>query len=451
MSTLSKDTENKLLAAIGTTSDLVNGGMRPNDAIVKAAQDHQVTPGCINLLVHAYNTGRTAKQRNSATDPFEKSADFELADAATILERLYPDRVKSAAAIRQETTVSTDYDISPTGLLGRRASREKAARAVDWSMGPKPPPLPRDDTVAQRRIMGDQQRTIKTAEEDRRKASAAMDKAASTLGELTEYFRGPDCQPIPVVRENVMLLHGGVGERIFDQLIKPHPVSKFAMHKQAHVGPLPAAVGTPYRLVARLIDELAAVDTLTATSEKSAAAAQQQAEVLLGPFSGPVRSALGGLPLAEKEAKFGGIPFSGAIGATAGYIAGGLKDPSDSSRLRSSLDQLTDPNHEGELRKIRAQSTLQDLLLNDQHISGYDPQDALDAYNDIVSMAPRAQDQKLLLQSLMRRRLTQGALDPFEVDQLLGMEGKLRQNSQVPQAPSPMPLSAGVGADGTVL
>lgn len=447
MSALSKETENKLLAAIGTTSDLVNSGMNPNAAIVKAAQDHQIGAGCINLMVHAYNTGRTAKQRQAGTDPFEKAADFDLADAATILEALYPDRVKSAAAVEQETAVSADYGVSPTGLLARKASREKAARAIDWKLCPTPPPLPRDDTVAQRRIVADQQRTIKTAEEDRRKASAAMDKAASTAGELTEYFRRPDCQPIPVVRENVMLLHGGVGERIFDQLIKPHSVSKLAMHRQPRQGSLPPAVGTPYDLVNRLIDELATADTLRTTSEKTAAAAQQQAEVLLGPFFGPARSALGGLPLAEKQAKFG-IPDLG-VGAAAGYIAGGLKDPStDASRMQSSLAKLTDPAHESELRKIRAQSTLQDLLLNDEHISGYDPQDALDAYNDIVGMAPRAQDQKLLLQSLMRKRLTQGALDPFEVDQLLGMEGKMRQNTQ---QPTPMPLSAGVGADGTVL
>lgn len=78
------------------------------------------------------------------------------------------------------------------------------------------------------------------------------------------------------------------------------------------------------------------------------------------------------------------------------------------------------------MRNIRAQAMLQDLIANDPMISQHDPTETLQAYNDIVAMAPRTADQNMLMQPLLRKRLTQGSLDPFELDQLLGMEQKQR-------------------------
>jgi hypothetical protein len=80
--------------------------------------------------------------------------------------------------------------------------------------------------------------------------------------------------------------------------------------------------------------------------------------------------------------------------------------------------KLMDPAHEAQLRNIRAESTLNELLAGDDVISGYGDDDVIDAYNDIVQNAPAVADNRLALQALMRQRLQQGTSSPFEVEQL---------------------------------
>ena len=99
MQTLSKEAEQKLIAAIEKAAALVNEGLSPNDAIIKSAAAADIPAGHINLMVHAYNTGRTTKQREQGENTIEKSADFQLADAPTVLEALYPKTVKTSAEI----------------------------------------------------------------------------------------------------------------------------------------------------------------------------------------------------------------------------------------------------------------------------------------------------------------------------------------------------------------
>ena len=50
-------------------------------------------------MVAAYNTGRTTRHREAHSSLLDKAADFPIADAPAILERQYPSKVKSAAAI----------------------------------------------------------------------------------------------------------------------------------------------------------------------------------------------------------------------------------------------------------------------------------------------------------------------------------------------------------------
>jgi hypothetical protein len=63
MRSLSKEAEHKLIAAIEKAAALVNAGEEPNSAIIKSASAANIPAGHINLMVHAYNTGRTNKQR----------------------------------------------------------------------------------------------------------------------------------------------------------------------------------------------------------------------------------------------------------------------------------------------------------------------------------------------------------------------------------------------------
>ena len=78
------------------------------------ASQRAIPPGHISLMVAAYNTGRTTRHREAHSSLLDKAADFPIADAPAILERLYPSKVKSAAAIERESGVQVGFSLSPS-------------------------------------------------------------------------------------------------------------------------------------------------------------------------------------------------------------------------------------------------------------------------------------------------------------------------------------------------
>ena len=65
----------------------------------------------------SYNVGRTTRQRLEGEDLFDKAAEFPLAEASVVLERLYPETVKTASEESQGSVVSAEYAVSPRGVL----------------------------------------------------------------------------------------------------------------------------------------------------------------------------------------------------------------------------------------------------------------------------------------------------------------------------------------------
>ena len=49
MKKLSKEAESRILTALESVADSVNDGSTPTDAIVKAASDHSIPAGHVNL------------------------------------------------------------------------------------------------------------------------------------------------------------------------------------------------------------------------------------------------------------------------------------------------------------------------------------------------------------------------------------------------------------------
>lgn len=455
MKRLSKEAEERLLAAIEKTAGLVNAGEDPNSAIVKAAREDGVPPGQISLMVHAYNTGRTTRQREEGGSPLEKAAEFPLADTATVLEQLYPSKVKTAGEITRDRAVSLEYAVPPTGLLTRNARRQmlKQGASIDWrrwAHGDQevtvtaPAPYPTDPATLLKRAYCEAERLQREVSEARRKQAAAMDKMAACFSEITEYFRCPGAVPIPVVREQAYLLHGTKAAQLVDEIVKVTPaLGKMSQHRvKVSNYRLEPANGEVYGLISEFLDVLDEYKRCKQAHADVSARNAELVEGLLRPFAERPRSVLDELGFSTKRANMFGEALPMLYGASAikNIMAGGPSGSGD-SEANKALAQLTDPAHEATLRNIRAQAMLQDLLTSDPVVSTHDPQDVMDAYNEIVSMTPRAADQRLLVQPLLRKKLEQGQLDPFEVDQMLGMEEKQKKINT---------LGTG-GGDGSVL
>lgn len=459
MKKISKAAEDRLVGAIEKTAALVNDGMHPNNAIAKAAAEGGIPPGHINLMVHAYNTGRTTRQRQNGGDPFEKSADFEMADAAQVLEELYPSQVKTAAAVLQNTAVSTQYAIPPTGILERRESRRVKAASMEvdwraWSRGEyadeegrtqqlivnatPPPPLERDQAYLMKKAYCDADRRQREVNEARRQMHAAKDQMANTFMELTDHFKTAGAAPIPVVREQCQLLHGNKAVQLIDEVVKVTPgLMRFSQHKSASYDPnrLYSTDGEAYALVSQFLDDLDTYQQKKAEYERVHVAGQEAVENLLAPFVGSPSSVLDDPVFStgsEKEATVMPMLMGGSLATNIlKNVSSGMQGP-DSGEVNSMMASLTDPAHEQELRNIRSSAALHDMMLNDPVLSSHPPDDVVNAFNEISEMSPRASEQRMLMQSLLRKRMEQGSLDPFEIDQLLGMEQKQQKIQQQP-------------------
>ena len=238
MRSLSKEAEQKLIAAIEKAANYVNGGLSPNDAIIKSAAEANVPSGHINLMVHAYNTGRTTKQREQGEDTLEKSADFQLASADVVLEALYPKTVKTSAEIVRQQAVSTEYALSPAGILARRKAQQAKEASASFPMPEKKyVPYPRDEKFAVERAYSDKRAAERAQEELRRRATDAYVKAAASMDSLIEYFRTPGNMSYGDALRQVELRFGEEGVSVLKKAAVVYPtIEKQAATKADHFG-----------------------------------------------------------------------------------------------------------------------------------------------------------------------------------------------------------------------
>ena len=472
MRALNKEAEQKLISAIERAASLVNAGSTPNDAIIKSAAAANVPAGHINLMVHAYNTGRTTKQREQGENTFDKSADFQMANADVVMDSLYPKQVKTSSAIEQASIVSTEYAVSPLGFLGRRKAEMDKAAAAQVALPAKTwVPAPRDEQAAVERAYSHKVAEKRAAEEVRRVASAAYQKAAAEMEKLCEYFRVPGNMSFGDAVREVSMRLGNEGESVLSKVAAVYPhVTKQAATGELYIGNL-----IPCQLVENVlnaVDDYNTAQNAANVIKTAAAPIKKETPVFLtgsilyspadepltlkdaaGPPAPPpptftprdiknIQKHLKTLASAPKKPtqSFGSAlmagpkSFSGMLAAPMSVArAMGSATGADASEkattpkdmVKDQYKKLTDPAHELALRDIRSQGTIHDLMLNDPVISGYDPHDVALAYNEISDAAPSLGDSPAVMQAMMRKRLQAGEMGDFDVKQLLEMD-KLR-------------------------
>jgi hypothetical protein len=438
--------EAKIMQAIEEVTTLVNGGATPTDAVVKVAAAHQLRPGYINTLVHAYNTGRTTRQREDGEGLLEKAGDFELANPVTILEQLYPTHTKTAAEIQRDTAVSLEYALDPSGMIARAERQQKiaATRGIDLSLGPKPAPAPENDELTHKKASYVAQTKKNELEEVRRLASNAFDRMSREFSELNDHLKTAGAIPFPDFQKHATMLHGRVGELVCSQLTAVTPW----FTKQASRN-VPCRMGDkPYTMLVKLAEAVERYNELRAAHVALEKQAGADVEAARRPFvSARSTSVLGDTPSSDDDVKRANLwnPFTqnvlGSFTKDKLTGIGGKTGPAPDDKLQAgAIAALSDPAHEAELRNIRAQATLRHLMTQDPVISGYKPHEVFSAFNDVSSTMPRAVDQRAILQAMLRQRLTQGQFSGFDLDQMLGMENKLKQREGGTGAASPSVL-----------
>lgn len=296
MRVLSKQAETKLIAAIEKAAEYANSGMSPNDAIIKSASEADVPAGHINLMVHAYNTGRTTKQRETGEGTLEKAADFQLADADVVLKALYPETVKTSAEIVRDQVVSTEYAVSPRHMLARRQNELKKAAAAAAALPEKTyTPPPRDELLAAQRSVSEKIAAQRVREETRREATVAYHNAASALEKLSEYFRRPGNMSFQDAVAEVGRRFGEDGVNVLNKVAAVYPhFAKQSATKTLHVGD---------NVVYGLVDNvLSAVEHYNAVKLPEEKTAEKKNSVQPEIVTGSVLDAVAVKPLELKQA-----------------------------------------------------------------------------------------------------------------------------------------------------
>jgi hypothetical protein len=137
--------------------------------------------------------------------------------------------------------------------------------------------------------------------------------------------------------------------------------------------------------------------------------------------------------LTQKQATLmGGMGFGAAAKAMGGVIDNAA--PPRDVLVNNMLGSLNDPAMLAEERKIRAQTLLADLMHNDEVVSGQEPDRVLRAYNQLASFAPRGSLEPAVVGPYLRQMLT-GHTQPYEIKELTGLEGQLRDRERPISAP----------------
>ena len=480
MRSLSKSAEQKLMGAIEQAAAYVNDGMDPNEAIVKSASTADIPAGHINLMVHAYNTGRTNKQREQGENTYEKAADFRLANVDVVLGQLYPENVKTSAEIVREHVVSTEYAVSPTGFLARRrAATEKAAAAQSILPAKTYVPAPRDPDGEVRRAYSMKVAAQRQDEELRRQATAAYTKAAASMDELAQYFKVPGNMSFTDAVAQVGLRLGPEGVSVLQKVAAVYP----QLEKQAGTNLDHYGHNRIYDLVEHVLDSVGGYVDAAKKAPAVKTAADSCKKEVPSFLTGSILHNPANEPLTLKEAagaaggggaggaggsgprdpkppktlmeKYGPVVSGAMYGAKGpkndgpsflesarkpvdfmgeGIGVNGEKDiggitqsimglDADPEKMRlQAYKNIESPDHEITLKNIRAQATLHDLMMNDSVISGHDPREVALAFNDIANAAPNVVESPAVLQAVLRKRLEAGQLADFDVKQLLEMD-----------------------------
>ena len=441
MRSLSKEAEQKLITAIERAATLVNAGSTPNAAIVKSASESNIPSGHISLMVHAYNTGRTTTQREQGDDAFQKAADFQLADVDTVMSSLYPAQVKTSSELISESIVSTEYAVSPAGFLARRKAALEKTSAAQYQLPAKTfVPPPRDEKYAAERAYSQKVAEKRAAEEVRRISTVAYQKAAEAMDTLHDYFRKPGHMSFGDALREVDLRLGAEGVSVLNKLAAVYP----HLEKQAATGEKHLGLTGPYSLVTNVLDAVDAYNTAKSNldSVKQASVISKKNEptfttgsILYNPLEEPLTlKAAAGDNKKKDDAAESPAPLSsfGGTMSNLGKLMGANAMSDQITRTDMAADptkqklkayaSIASPDHENRLQQIKSRGVLNDLILNDPVISGYDPHEVASAYNQIAELVPNFTGSSAAMQALLRKRLESGGLADFDVAQLVDLE-----------------------------
>lgn len=426
MKTLSKESESLILDAIQDVCGYVNDGSQPTEAVTKVAASRDLPPNFVRLVCQGYNTGATNHQREKSASVLEKLADFPLADAEAAVAELYPEKPKTEAEKSAESIVSSEYSAPPKPL-------EKVAEYMAIPRTPVEAYKP-DSKMTMKSAFSKALDEKRSHSVRRHEYAATQDSLLSSLGALGDYFKKSaydrewSYADVGVVARRV---YGDAGNEVMNYVRSRNGREEKRASEYAVVTKPVDWNKSPFTLLDACVKAAHQVSKLRKVYKDSLESTQTKVAELTDPFvEAPNQKKLSVLGNPRQE-KSSGIVQS-IVGSSIAKNMAAKHAPATPSMVEEKVHrELTDPDHQNELRAIQAKAQLYDYLRNDEIISGYDPDEVMTAYNEIASMNPRSATQPAIMRPLLRKRLTAGAIEPYEAKEMADIEKTLAQTDAI--------------------
>lgn len=426
---LSKEAETKITDSLSEVAELVNSGCSPNEALAKTASSNGVPVGHLELMVRAYNTGRSETQRQAGSDPLEKLAEFELADLKTVIDMVYPDRVKTASSLLRDTLISDAYRRAPEPEkvelkpLTKLAADKGAYRPMD-----------QDGLGRTRTISSLIEKIGRNSEKLRADSSQSKDRMMDGINKLASYFRTFGGKPFTVVQNNSVRLFGKKAEALLNILSSSNKSFKKQAGTVADIAAPVELKAAPYNLIHGCIksaeihlNKAASVNYLKKVI--SSAISSAFSDSLPVEYTGSVLDGM------DKKAAGPAMPQSVTLASRA-------KDTWEAARPRESNvgDEIKEYGFRNDqlaqdmmLKNIRASAAISDLMANDDIIGAHHPEDVAMHFNEISNISPDSSTNTSIMRPLLRKRLEGGnaAIDPTDVQQMLDIENTRSDTSSL--------------------
>lgn len=437
---LNENDEQLLLRGVKRAAELTDAGMSANDAMLKTAQELKYTPGFLRVACNAFNTGRQNAQWDSHSDILDKLASVELVDYSKVADELwgvksaekYASAVSSPSrSIPKSPPVTTYADVRTSWKM---SGPEFVSTTTEKQASEKTADEKRAESAAQVALKFRNLSHLRQAMERSRTEKAAAESAFNLeLHKLYSYFRqSPDLRAsLESVKTAAVTYRGEICSNLFDYVEATVPPK---LLRGGHSKLATDWSKAPFCYVDALLSKGSELAKRTAAYDKVAADYVALYDELhpSPPKPGPDPAAEIDLGLMKDAGLLSGMLSASAFGATRSAMDS-LKEDED-KKLEKYVTDLDSPDHLNQLRKVRAQTILAELMSDpDNPISSYDPEQVAREYNNLVEMSPRLADQPAVISSVLNKRLV-GNTEPFELAETLKLEEGLKKT----QAPAPV-------------
>lgn len=439
MNKLSENQVKNLNAAIDKTMDIIDeSGCSPNDAIIKVAKSMKLTQDYIPVLVAAYNNGAQYAQREKGSSILEKTAKFPLADAAAIAAKLYGNE-KKASYLYEDNDAFFDLPLSIT------CPEDKTPAALLHAPVVKAAAYKRESNVQMRRETRINEGVNSVVESIRMEKSAAADAYDDAIKDMADYLQRADAPSLHLATKLASSVYGKSGSVIIkaaasrfslkdrNNYLEPtvHIDSPFYSHctkcieKLAQyndicdqeLGILKDCASMLKPMVSRRVD---ALYKQSSACDESPAYFFEKKKLELEKQAAPLFNTSGELSADRMASK---LPYSDISGLEA-LIRPQWRDlnPYEHNIMRA----LDDPEQEAKLRDIAVSANITDLINTDEYLSDQDPEEVIDAYNELMEIAPEIHNKKPLLRAALRQYMESGGIDV----QSLGLIGDIGRKTE---------------------